>query len=1142
MKRLVCSLVIVAVMAGCMVRPQSGAVGSGQSGVASNGAQGAAFGEPPGRGGVPGGVPAIEGSVGPAGGYHVQLTDLLNDFAKGATVSLIEVESGETQGTSLADASGSFVIEFGSSFLPKKKLESDPRSVAFYLEAVRGVKGANSLPNQAGADAIRLRTMIWFDFASNGWVSLSNALPGSLRISTSTTTVSFFVNQKVVNKETVSAEAFIGSLDPTKAPPSDYTAIGELTAGIYDNLQKQVSNAVTKDQDPIHTLILTSGGQTVNTSTNVQISGITPTAATIGTVLTITGQNFEPAVVEVWFVGSQGYVDVANSTKNVLKVPVPAGARSGLIRVSINGKNAYSPPLTVTTNDGHLTTYTDSNNATSLFAVSNDLGSLVRINPDGSTTTLNSSLSAPRAVLVNPEGAINGTYRVYVADGGTNKIAQLSQAGTVANAAWLSATDPSSLVLGPDGDLYVAQTSAGTVLRARVNWSTGAVTNAAVATYTGFSSPVELAFDFGGNLYVAENSMGRVRRFKPGASDTASVAPATTDWGVVTDPDGIAIDTGGNAFVTSSTNNIVFKIDSLRNMSAFLTVAGAGSIARDPAGNLYVADQSRNLIRRVTLGGDQKIVAYGLASLRGVAVDANGNVYTALQNSGAVLKLSADGITTAPILSGIAAPYGLTLRNDKIYVAHTDTQNVTEVSLTGAARSVIPGGLHSPGGVEVSDDGSTYYAGRLNLGDSWWLVVPTGGSPFDQSGIDVVTGGGMTVTQRYPLIHGTNAWNSFGQSLVKMSGTQFAVADITQRKVVLMTDKAGGSYSQRIQDITPVFAGSKQFPDQIYDMAYDGTRYLFVSCNDKKIYRIDTTNYGAAAGVITGMPGQPYGLTYMGGTLYAVDRGSKTVRRVSSPGTATTIDAWTVDLGAAGAGDLMGVTYFGTNLFVSDYGGAKIWKVTPPATTGSVYITMNANPSRIGAWNDGRLLVRCSDGVYYNISTAATPVESQYTSTIGCTGCGIIDFAIDASSNIFWSQPMQHQTHNARGLLNTRELARDQSWLYIAATHGVVGMDLTSGEELSINNVGTAYGLAVNSTTRDLYVLNSGGGLYVVDYATRGVTGKLTLPTSTGWGLDFDAPRNVLYAVAPGNSLVYKVPTSTWTATPVKVGLHAPMF
>ncbi|MBM3268882.1 MAG: hypothetical protein FJZ01_14680 [Candidatus Sericytochromatia bacterium] len=1088
-------------------------------------------------------TPALAGHIGVPATYHVQLTNLLDDFARGATVSLIEVASGETRGTSLADANGKFYISFGRKFAPVRAQSGD-RSVAYYLEAVKGVKGPNSAPNQAGADAIRLRTLVWFDFAKSGWVSLSSREPAPISISLSTTAVAFFVNQKVVNAEAVNAEAYIGAVDATLgAPPADYTPIGELTAAIYGNLLAQIASAIATDQDPIQALILTSGGQTVNTSTDFEVNTLTPSSGAVEAAVTIGGKNFDPNLVTVDFTGAQAAVDYAGSSATALKVTVPPGARTGLIKVTMNGKTKYSTPFVVTTGDGHRISFTDSGGVTSLYAVSNTLGSLLRIAPDGSTTTLSTALSAPRAVLVNPEGATAPPFKLYVADAGTGKIVQATDTGSIASAGWLSVTDPSALVVGPDGDLYVAETSAGTIRRARVNWTTGAVTTPSVASYAGFSGPVALAFDYKGNLYVVENAAGRVRRFLPGAGDTGTITPSTLDWVFLADPDGVAIDTAGNAFVTSSSNNVVIRVDRFRNRSAFLTLSAPGAIARDAAGSLYVVDQARSLIRRLSLAGDQKIVAYGLAAPRGVAVDTDGNVFVALQDSGAVLKLGSDGKTTAPLLSGIAAPYGLTFRNGKIYVAHTDTQNVTEVTLAGAARSVIPAGLHSPGGVEVSDDGATYYAGRLNLGDSWWLVVPTGGGPFENSGIDVVSSAGA-ISQRYPLIHGTNDWNGFGQALVRISASQFAIADRGMRKVLLMSDwSAGANYAQKIQDVTPSFSGSRVFPAEIYDLVYDGTRYLYVACGDKNVYRLDTTNFGAAPGTIGTFSGTPHGMTMLGGTLYVVDRSARVVRRVPAPATSTAPDSWTADLAAAGAGDPLGVTQTGGNLYVSDLGTGKIWKVAPGGPTVTAYVTLNGGASRLHAWSDGRLLVRAGDGVYYNVSTGTPPVASQYTSTIGCTGCSINEFFIDAADNVYWSQPLQHQTHRAMGILNSRELARDGNWLYVAATHGVVGFDLAGADELSINNVGRAMGLAVKAADRELYVLNADGVVYSVAYATRAVTNRGTLPSSTGWGLDFDASRNHLYAAAPGNGLVYRIePGNGWAITPLKVGLHGPMF
>lgn len=1108
--------------------------------------------------GVPQGLPALRGAIGTMPGYHVQLQNLLTEFAQGASVSLIEVSTGNTMGTSIADASGSFVISFGKAFTPAKANAADTRSIAYYLEAFKGLAAQNSATNQAGADAMRLRTLVWYDFIRAGWISLTNQDPAPLGISISTTAAAFYINQQLVNGQSVSAEAYIGSIDPTRSgsAPLDYLGAGagvvagsgsrDMTATVYGNLFTQVTNAVTNDQDPIHSLVLSPSGEAVNTQTSFTVVGLTPSSGSIGTSVTILGTNFNPSRMTAAFVGADATINVGASNATSLVLAVPPGARTGLVRVSMNGINTYSPPFYVTSDDGHRAVYSDSSGNVTLYAVSNSLGTLVRINPDGSTRTLSTALSSPRAVLVNPEGTTTGTYSIYVSDAGNNRIVRFDNQGTLLNASVLAVTDPGALAMGPDGDLYVAQRGSNQILRARISWSTGTATNASVATYTGLADPVGLAFDYSGYLYVAENSQGRVRRFRPQAADSGAIALVAQaaphnldDWAYLSDPQGLAIDTSGNCFVTSRTNNVVMRIDAFRNMTTFVSVSAANSIARDPAGNLYVGDQGRHLVRRITLTGDQRIVAFGLAALRGVAVDGSGNIYASLQRSGAILKLNTDGVTTSPLISGIAAPYGLTYRDSKLLVAHTDTQNATEVTLTGSARSAISSGLHSPGGVE--QDGTTYYAGRLNLSDNWSASVPTGGSPFPNSGLDVVTGG--VVTQRYAYIHGASDWNNLSQALVKIDANTFAIVDRVQRKIFKLSAIGGQAGSQSIKDITPSIGGSKVFPNDPVDMVYDGT-YLYVSCADRNIYRVNFAT--SAYATITGVAGSPYGMTLMGGILYVVDRTNNRLYRVTSPGTTGTVDG-TWNPAAFGSG-LMAVTNVGGFLYVSDYNGNQIFKVDTNGAA-SVYLNeLNGAPSRVHAFTDGRLLVRVSDGVVYTINPGSPPTATQYTSTIGCTGCGIVEYFIDGSNNVYWSSPNQHSTVNAVGMLNTRELALDLSnpadkWLYVAATHGLYGMNLSTGEDMSITGMGTPMGLAVHPTSRLLYVLNSGGTVYTVDYAGRTVTSRTGLP-SGGWGLDYDASRDRLVAVCSGNDLIYRIDPNNWAAGPtvVKMGLHAPMF
>ncbi|HEY9854146.1 MAG TPA: hypothetical protein V6D05_00325, partial [Stenomitos sp.] len=614
------------------------------------------------------------------------------------------------------------------------------------------------------------------------------------------------------------------------------------------------------------------------------------------------------------------------------------------------------------------------------------------------------------------------------------------------------------------------------------------------------------------------------------------------DWAFLNDPQGVAIDTAGNCFITSQTNNVIYRVDTVRHMVAFTTMASPKSVARDSAGNLYVCDKSRAAIRRITLAGDQRTYAYGLASLTGVAADDSSNLYVGLSGSGAVLKLSSDGVTTSPLLSGIAPPYGLTYRNGKILIAHTDTNSVTEVTLsTGAARSAVTAGLKYPAGAEVSDDGSTYYVGRLNLWDSYW-DAPDASDPWTNSGVDFITNG--TRTQYRTAIHGTRAYEH-GQTLWRMDANNFLLADRDRRTLHLFTAIGGQTYSQSLKNVTPPFGGSRVFPGAVYDLVYDGARYAYAACGDKNVYRIDTQNFAAEAVAITGLTGTPYGLTYTGGALYVVDRTNKQVRRISAPSTATTVDDAGTWVAAAGTGP-MGLTNFGGSLYVSDYDGYQILKIDP-AAPGSPQTYINGlagKPSRLRNYNDGRLLVRCSDGYIYTISTATPPVASQYS------GTGNPEFYLDGSNNLFYAWiPYTHQIAYAFGILNTRELARDGTdptgnWLYVGTSNGVFGINLTSGvDELSFGNIGTAYGVAVSPTSHLLYALNSSGRIYEINKSTGLVTNPVNLPAA-GWGLEYDATSAKLYAVCKGNSIVYRVDPANWAggASPIKMGLHNPEF
>ncbi|MNR88768.1 hypothetical protein D3C72_197190 [compost metagenome] len=189
-------------------------------------------------------IPAVHGRVTFTPTYGVQ-AGIADEIALAATVSLINVESGATEVTTLTDAQGKFSLTFPKTFVVTK-------DKPYYLEAVKGLKDLGP-SNRVGADAARVRTIL--TWSSGNWKSIS---AGGITVNPSTTALSAIANLRALS--TTSATALIDALrvglpEPDPAPPSPDSFNTGAPHGVssqeFHTVRSLVSELLKQDLDPL---------------------------------------------------------------------------------------------------------------------------------------------------------------------------------------------------------------------------------------------------------------------------------------------------------------------------------------------------------------------------------------------------------------------------------------------------------------------------------------------------------------------------------------------------------------------------------------------------------------------------------------------------------------------------------------------------------------------------------------------------------------------------------------------------------------------------------------------------------------------------------------------------------------------------
>ncbi|MFA5909592.1 MAG: NHL repeat-containing protein [Vicinamibacterales bacterium] len=582
-------------------------------------------------------------------------------------------------------------------------------------------------------------------------------------------------------------------------------------------------------------------------------------------------------------------------------------------------------------------------------------GSVVN-SQDGVGTS--AQFDAPRGVAVDRAG------NIYVADTRNNTVRKVSPSGEVTtlagtpgleglvNGAGAAArfNEPFGLAVGDAGTVYVADASNNAIRKitadgvvSTVAGGGGAGSTDGTGTAARLDEPRGVALDVNGTLYVSDYDNHLIRK----------VSPA----GVVTTLAGRA-DQPGNA-------------DGIGTAASF---RGPMGIAVDATGIVYVADTGNRAVRRITTAGTVTTLALTGSSLsepRGIAVDAAGVITIADYGSHTIRSIAANGAVTtlAGALSnpgttdatGSAArfhfPSSIAATNaGVIYVADTENDAIRAIA-SGAVVATIAG----QAGRTSSVDGQ---GAAARFEDPFSAAVDADGVVFiaDSAAhvIRRITPDGTVTTYAgtpgsYGSADGTGAaarfYSPFGVAADRAGNLYVADSfNSTVRKIApggIVTTLAGAARSRGHTDGT----GAAARFDQPFGIAADGNGTVYVSDATANTIRKIT-----AAGVVSTLAGQggsagsadgtgtsarftvPYGIAVdTAGTVFVVDHGNHTIRRVTAEGVVSTLAGTAGSAGSAdGTGAASRFRYPSGvavdregNVFVADTDNHLIRQVTP---------------------------------------------------------------------------------------------------------------------------------------------------------------------------------------------------------------------
>ena len=557
-------------------------------------------------------------------------------------------------------------------------------------------------------------------------------------------------------------------LPALKAPLGYVSAVAADSAGNY--YVADTSNALILRVSPSGTLTIVAG------SGSQGYSGDGGPA--------ISAELYWPNGVAVDGVGNLFIADLGN---NRIRMVNPAGiiatvAGNGMISDSGDGGPATSASL-------HVPAGVAVDRAGNLFIADSDNGRIRMVNPAGTITTV----------------AGNGTAG-YSGDGGLATSASL----------WC----PNGVAVDGAGNLFIAETCnsrvrtvnpAGIITTVAGNGSCAFGGDGGPAIAASLCDLQGVAVDGAGDLFIADFGNSRIREVSAGGIITTVAGNGVYEYGgdggpatsaALSGPHGVAVYSGSlliadsydervrkvapNGIISTAAGNGGYRYSGDGGPATAALLDFPTGVAADAAGDLFIADEDNNRIRKVSPGGTVTTVAgngvntysgdggpAASASLNlpeGIAVDGTGNLFIADTSNHRIRMVGpGGGITTvagngakgysgdgSPATSAsLAYPIGIAMdRAGNLFIADSDNNRI---------RVVSPGGIITT----VAGNGAAGYSGDGGPATSASLNYPVDVAVDGAGDLFIADGGNNRVRKASPggtitTIAGNGAWSYSG--------------------------------------------------------------------------------------------------------------------------------------------------------------------------------------------------------------------------------------------------------------------------------------------------------------------------------------------------------------------------------------------